>query len=61
VLVVGGGTFAGVSGMHHPTPQISATVQDLQLLDKNDQALQTLDQLLQDGGSADDTTASPIS
>jgi hypothetical protein len=61
VLVVGGGTFAGVSGMHHSTPQISATVQDLQLLDKNDQALQTMDQLLQDVGSADDSTAPPIS
>ncbi|MGD0442851.1 MAG: hypothetical protein ABSA39_02850 [Edaphobacter sp.] len=54
VLVIGGGTFAGVSGLFHPAPQASATVQDLQLLDKNDQALQTMDQLLQDGGSADD-------
>ena len=61
VLVVGGGTFAGVSGMHHPAPQISATVQDLQILDKNDQALQTMEQLLQDSGSADDTSGSPIS
>ena len=61
VLVIGGGTFAGVSGMHHSAPQTSATVQDLQLLDKNDQALQTMDQLLQDGGSADDAAAPPIS
>ncbi len=60
VLVIGGGTFAGVSGVHRTTPQISATVQDLQLLDKNDQALQTMDQLLQDSGSADDITP-PIS
>jgi hypothetical protein len=61
VLVVGGGTFAGVSGMHRPASQISAAVQDLQIIDKNDQALQTMDQLLQDSGSADDTSGSPIS
>jgi hypothetical protein len=59
VLVVGGGTFADVSGLLHPTPQVSAAVQDLQILDKNDQALQTMDQLLQDDGS--DDTASPPS
>jgi hypothetical protein len=59
VLVVGGGTFAGVSGVFHPSPQASAAVQDLQILDKNDQALQTMDLLLQDSGSADDT-GSPI-
>jgi hypothetical protein len=61
VLVVGGGTFADVSGLFHSAPQTSATVQDLQILDNNDQAMQTMDQLLQDGGSADDTTSSPIS
>jgi hypothetical protein len=60
VLVIGGGTFAGVSGMHHATPQASAAVQDLQILDKNDQALQTMDQLLQDGGSPEDA-GPPIS
>ena len=56
-LVIGGGTFADVSGFLHSKPQVSATVQDLQILDKNDQALQTMDQLLQDGGSADDADA----
>jgi hypothetical protein len=61
VLVVGGGTFADVSGFLHPKPQISATVQDLQILDKNDQVLQTMDQLLQDVGSADDAGAPPSS
>jgi hypothetical protein len=58
MLVVGGGTFANVSGFLHPNPQISATVQDLQILDKNDQALQTMDQLLQDVGTADDPPSS---
>ena len=56
VLVVGGGTFADVSGFLNSKPQASAAVQDLQILDKNDQALQTMDQLLQDVRTADDTT-----
>jgi hypothetical protein len=60
-LVVGGGTFADVSGFLHPHPLTSATVQDLQILDKNDQALQTMDQLLQDGGPADDSATPPSS
>lgn len=62
MLVVGGGTFADVSGFLHPKQaQASATVEDLQILDKNDQALQTMDQLLQDLGSADDATTPPSS
>jgi hypothetical protein len=60
VLVVGGGTFADVSGFLRPKPQISAAVQDLQILDKNDQALQTMDQLLQDD-VPDDAATPPIS
>jgi hypothetical protein len=36
-------------------------VQDLQILDKNDQALQAMVQLLQDDGPADDTAAPPSS
>jgi hypothetical protein len=60
VLVVGGGTFADLSGFTHPRPEISATVQDLQILDKNDQALQTMDQLLQDDGG-DESAAPPSS
>jgi anti-sigma factor RsiW len=61
VLVVGGGTFADVSGFLQSKPQASAAVEDLQILDKNDQALQTMDQLLQDVGSADDATTPPSS
>ena len=60
-LVVGGGTVANVSGMFHPEPQTSATVQDLQILDGNDQAFQAMDQLLQDDGPTDDTATSPSS
>ena len=54
ILLVGGGTFANLSGFGHSTPQVSATVQDLQIIDRNDQALQTMDQLLQDDGAGDD-------
>jgi len=61
ILVIGGGTFADVSRFLHPKPQISAAVEDLQILDKNDQAIQTMDQLLQDDGSADDMAAPPSS
>ena len=61
VLLVGGGTLADLSGFGHSTPQTSATVQDLQILDKNDQAMQAMDQLLQDAGPADDTATPPSS
>lgn len=59
ILVVGGGTFADLSTFSHPPIEASATVQDLQILDKNDQALQTMDQLLQDDSAADDSTTAP--
>jgi hypothetical protein len=61
ILLVGGGTFANLSGLGHSSPQASAAVQDLQILDKNDQALQAMDQLLQDDGPTDDTVTSPSS
>lgn len=48
VLVVAGGGF-GLATFQHPRPvQASAAVNDLQLLDTNQQALQQMDQLLQD-------------
>jgi hypothetical protein len=61
ILLIGGGTFADLAGFPHSAPETSATVQDLQILDKNDQALQTMDQLLQDDGSTDDVAAPPSS
>jgi hypothetical protein len=60
-LIVGGGTVANLSSFGRSTPQASATVQDLQILDKNDQAMQAMDQLLQDEGPVDDTATSPSS
>jgi hypothetical protein len=59
ILVVGGGTFADLSTFSHPRVETSATVQDLQILEKNDQALQTMDQLLQDDSAGDDGTTAP--
>jgi anti-sigma factor RsiW len=59
ILVVGGGAVANVSGLLDSKAQASATVQDLQILDKNDQTLQAMDQLLQD--DSDDSSNPPIS
>jgi hypothetical protein len=59
LLLLGGGAAVDLSSFSHPHSQVSATVQDLQILDKNDQALQTMDQLLQDDGSSNDTSAPP--
>jgi anti-sigma factor RsiW len=61
VLLVGGGTFAGITGSYSHKVEASATVEDLQILDKNDQALQTMDQLLQDDSPADDSNTPPSS
>lgn len=62
VLLVAGGTFADLSGFPHSSQtQISATVNDLQRLDKNDQALQTMGLLLQDDGSTDNGVTAPPS
>jgi hypothetical protein len=59
LLLVGGGTFAGISNFSalHGKAQVSAAVSDLQILDKNDQAFQEMDQLFQDDDSTDDTPA----
>jgi hypothetical protein len=62
VLIVGGGSF-GIATFQHPRPvQVSAAVNDLQLLQKNEQALQQIDQLLDDNApAADSDAASPQS
>ncbi|MDE3103636.1 MAG: hypothetical protein KGK08_00540 [Acidobacteriota bacterium] len=60
LLVVGGTTALDLAHMPaHPQVQPSAAVNDLQILDKNDQALQTMDQLLDDSGSDGGSAASP--
>jgi hypothetical protein len=60
-LLIGGGTFANLSDLHVAKSQASATVEDLQILDKNDQALQTMDQILLDDSSADEAGVPPSS
>jgi anti-sigma factor RsiW len=61
LLLLGGGTFAGISNLsaQHNKAQVSAAVGDLQILDKNDQALQEMDQLFQDDDSSDDNPVVP--
>lgn len=60
VLIVGGGTVAEFTGIgqQHPT-QASATVGDLQILDRNEQALQQMDQLMQDDDSGNNNSEQP--
>ncbi len=62
-LVIGGGSVVGVNSFQTaPVPQASATVQDLQILDRNDQAMQQLDQLQQandDGGAPAPNSSGP--
>lgn len=49
LLVAGGGSWLEISHLQHQkAPAISATVEDLQILDNNDQAIQQMNQLLDD-------------
>jgi hypothetical protein len=59
-LLLGGGSFAGLTVFHQPATvvQASAAVEDLQILDRNEQAIQQMDQLLQDDGENDPGTNS---
>jgi anti-sigma factor RsiW len=60
LLIAGGGTV-GVTTFQHSQPPVrmSAAVNDLQVLDKNEQVLQQVDQLLQDAAPADSATSAP--
>jgi hypothetical protein len=52
-LVISGGGIAGINGLNRPVmPVASATVNDLQILDRNEQAFQQLDELQQDDNAA---------
>lgn len=54
-VLLGGGSFAGITVLHQSGTEVqaSAAVDDLQILDKNAQAIQQMDQLLQDDGDND--------
>jgi anti-sigma factor RsiW len=58
-IILGGGTAADLMLQNQPGPRASATVNDLQLLDNNVQTIQAIDQILQDGNSADDPAGLP--
>lgn len=57
VLLLGGGTYLGLSDWSHPAaapqPQTAAVVHDLQLLDSNAQILDQLESLSTNGGDQD--------
>ena len=60
VLLAGGGSYLGLTYSQHSAPAgTSRTLQDLQVLDNNSQALQQMDQLLdgQDDDSASNGSA----
>jgi anti-sigma factor RsiW len=60
-MLVGGGTLAGVYEHQGTTvnPAASATVNDLKIMDTNAQAIQQMDQLLDDSGSSSDDNNAP--
>jgi anti-sigma factor RsiW len=54
VLIIGGGTFGITTYTGNQPTRPAAAVHDLQILDKNEQALQQFDQMIQEASSADD-------
>ncbi|HEX3572264.1 MAG TPA: hypothetical protein VHU44_15705 [Acidobacteriaceae bacterium] len=61
LLLIAGGGGVGISTFTHSNnhPQLSPAVNDLQILDKNEQALEQVDQLLQDDSPDDNSDAPP--
>ena len=53
VLLLGGGSIGITTLVHDNVARASATVNDLQILDRNVQAFQQVDQILQEDGSDD--------
>jgi hypothetical protein len=64
VLIAGGGGLAELNLGHTSAAgngvQTSATVTDLQILDRNDQTFQQMDELQQDGDNSGQQTTSPV-
>jgi hypothetical protein len=62
-LLLGGGGYVGVTVLNgeHDKVQASAAVNDLQILDRNEQAIQQMDQLLDDDGPGPDGSDQPAS
>lgn len=53
LLLIGGGSIGVTTLVHDTSVRASATVNDLQILDRNVQAFQQVDQILQEDGSDD--------
>jgi len=60
LLLVAGGGGVGITTLSHTEkqPQFSPMVNDLQILDRNEQALEQVDQLLQDDGPDENSAPS---
>ena len=59
-MLIGGGTIAGIYETQTPmVSQASPAVNDLKIMDNNTQALQQMDQLLDDSASSGDDNAPP--
>jgi hypothetical protein len=54
-LIAGGGSILVLPSSRPPVPMASATVNDLQILDRNEQAFQQMDELQQDDDSGAQT------
>jgi anti-sigma factor RsiW len=59
VLIIGGGTVGITTYSGNQPVRAAATVHDLQILDKNEQALQQLDQMLQEASATDNPSDDP--
>ena len=59
VLIIGGGTVGITTYSGNQPVHAAAAVHDLQILDKNEQALQQLDQMLQEASTTDNNSDDP--
>jgi hypothetical protein len=59
VLLVGGGTIAELPILHPARVQASATIDDLQILDRNEQAFQQMDLLQDDDRGSNNSNQAP--
>lgn len=61
VLIVGGGGLASLTSSSLHSPQASATVKDLQIFDRNEQAFRQLDELQQEDENGPQQDSNPAS
>jgi hypothetical protein len=61
LMLIGGGTGVGIYEHNNAVVAASPTVNDLKILDNNAQAIQQMDQLLDDSASSKDDNSGPPS